>query len=105
MFNKDLPDNYPLPVGNQDIDAVIRDEIKSNPYFQRIDKIEVPCLIGLMIRPPYISHIGVMINDHEFVHILEKSGVGVVDINHPFWKKRIYGFYKFIEQPEGMTNG
>lgn len=97
-LDKELPDNYPLPVGTDRIDKAVRGEM-DNPHFVRLDRPEPPCLVALMVRPPYVSHIGVMISDHEFVHILAKQGVTVAKTTDTFWKKRIYGFYRYEGDP------
>ena len=56
------------------------------------------CLVLFTIRGQYVTHIGMMIDNNRFIHIMEKSGVTVENINRLEWKKRIKGFYKWIQE-------
>jgi len=42
-----------------------------------------------------VTHCGFMVNDKEFIHIMERTGVDRVKINSPKWKQMIVGFYKY----------
>lgn len=90
----DLPTDYAAPVDNGERDAEIRNAMDS-PRFTKLDRPEVPCLVALMMRPPYVTHVGVMISPTEFIHIVEKIGVSVTNINLEIWTKRIAGFYRY----------
>lgn len=43
-----------------------------------------------------ISHVGYMLDDLCFIHIMENSKVTVEKITSPQWERRIVGFYKYI---------
>jgi cell wall-associated NlpC family hydrolase len=43
-----------------------------------------------------IRHVGFMLDDLQFIHIMEKSKVTVEKINSLQWSKRVEGFYKYI---------
>lgn len=43
-----------------------------------------------------ISHVGYMLDDISFIHIMENSRVTVEKITSPQWERRIVGFYKYI---------
>lgn len=43
-----------------------------------------------------ISHVGYMLDNISFVHIMEHSRVTVEKITRPQWEKRIVGFYRYI---------
>jgi cell wall-associated NlpC family hydrolase len=45
--------------------------------------------------PECIQHFGVMIETRRFLHTLEKTGAIVSGIDHPFFKNRIKGYYRF----------
>ncbi|MDX5808177.1 C40 family peptidase [Bacillus cereus group sp. BfR-BA-02730] len=40
------------------------------------------------------SHIGIMLNDHEFINAKEPT-IAISDINSPYWKKHLLGFKRF----------
>ncbi len=43
----------------------------------------------------YTSHIGFMIDDRRFLHIMGHSGVKVGNIQDIAWRNRIMGYYKY----------
>ncbi|NOX15955.1 MAG: C40 family peptidase [Epsilonproteobacteria bacterium] len=51
-------------------------------------------VVGLRVNG-YISHIGLMLNKTDFIHIMKSSGVRINKITHPQWKNRVVGFYKY----------
>lgn len=40
------------------------------------------------------SHIGIMLNDHEFINAKEPT-IAISDINSPYWKQHLLGFKRF----------
>src|SRR3972149_11977133 len=67
----DLPE-YDSPEACEMIDEFVQGE-KSK--FEKLDHAQPYALVLLMIRPPYESHMGVMLNDRKrFIHMLEKTG-------------------------------
>jgi len=63
--------------------------------FLQIDKPEKYCLVLFTTRPPFVSHIGVMLDDVRFIHISPGSQVSVERVDSIIWKSRIAGFYKW----------
>lgn len=43
-----------------------------------------------------IGHVGYMLDNRRFIHILKGSRVTIEKIDAPMWDKRIIGFYKYI---------
>jgi cell wall-associated NlpC family hydrolase len=69
--------------------------VKSN--INEVEKIEQPepyCIVLFSIRPPYISHMGVVLPDGKFIHVLKGESVVVEKLNHLFWKNKIAGYYR-----------
>lgn len=62
--------------------------------FLKLDKPEPNCYVVFSIKPYHI-HIGIMIDENKFIHILEKRNVAIEELNHWFWKEKIIGFYKW----------
>lgn len=46
-------------------------------------------------KPEVEQHFGVYIGHGKFIHTLTKTGSMFVAIDHPFWKNRIRGFYRW----------
>lgn len=62
-----------------------------------IEKPEPFCIVGFKIRPPYISHMGIVLDDtFHFIHILRNTNVCVERLNSIIWKDKIGGFYRVI---------
>lgn len=47
-----------------------------------------------------ISHVGYMLDEVMFIHIMEHSKVTIEKITSPQWERRIVGFYRYV----GTTN-
>jgi hypothetical protein len=43
----------------------------------------------------YVSHVGFMVSDTEFIHIMKECGVVRAKINYHKWRNRVVGFYKY----------
>lgn len=95
-FGIHLPTDYAAPVESVERDTVIRGAMNDADRFLKLDQPEVPCLVAIMIRPPFVTHIGVVIDSNHFIHILEGPGVCIMNLSHLHWQKRIAGFYRYI---------
>lgn len=45
-----------------------------------------------------VSHIGVMINEHQFLHTKRNQDSSIESINNPKWANRVAGFFKYTEK-------
>ena len=64
--------------------------------FVKLEKPEPYCIVCLVIRPPYVSHVGIVLPDlNKFLHTMHKIKVCVERLNSPQWNHRIRGFYKW----------
>lgn len=63
----DFPD-FSAPDKREEIHKLI---MEGTELFEEIDKPEEGCVVALMVRPPYVTHMGVIINEKEFIHISE----------------------------------
>lgn len=81
------PDNRNL------ISMMITDGLE---LFSKLEKPEPFCLVTFFIRPPYTSHIGVVMPDcYRFIHILKNTSVAVERLDSIEWAKRITGYFKW----------
>jgi len=50
------------------------------------------------------QHVGVMINNTQFVHVRQNSNSAVESVCNAKWAKRVVGFYKYVEQTGVVLN-
>lgn len=68
----------------------------AKPLFTEIAKPEPYCLATFMIRPPYTTHIGVVLEDaRSFIHIMQKRLVAVERLDHAGWAQRNTGYFRW----------
>lgn len=88
------PDEYfsckdPIVISSNYDDAITK-------YFIRLTNPQPYCFVGFIIRPPYMTHIGVVLpNLYQFIHILPKVRVAIERLDAICWKHRIVGFYEY----------
>ena len=76
--------------------AIHREILRRSWLFERIERPEPFCLVTFAIRPPYVTHVGVVMEDRTtFLHILKQSRVTRERLDHILWKKKIAGFYRW----------
>lgn len=79
--------------GAKNIDKKIA---KAKEMFKKLERPEPYCLVTFFIRPPYTSHIGVVLPDClHFIHIMEKTSVTIERLDAPEWERRITGFWRY----------
>ena len=74
------------------VDSIVED---GRELFVRLSNPIPYCLVTFIIKAPYVSHIGFVLEDCiHFLHILNnKRGVSVERLDDLHWKKRVEGFY------------
>jgi len=83
-------DNVPLDFVNSVFDSNMNNKSK---YKQVVAKKNSLIVFKIMGK---IQHIGYMISDTKFLHILKDTRVTLESINSPVWEKRIVGYYEYI---------
>jgi cell wall-associated NlpC family hydrolase len=68
---------------------------QKSTFFEPIPAIEPECLVTFRIFRNFISHIGMMINEYQFIHIMENRRVVVDRIDDIAWNHRVGGFYRW----------
>jgi len=64
--------------------------------FEVIEKPEPYCIVTFCIVPPFISHIGIVLDDCiKFIHVSRMNAVVIDRLNSIRWKGRIRGYYKW----------
>ncbi|WP_298434601.1 NlpC/P60 family protein [Geobacter sp.] len=64
-------------------------------FFEELAGPQPFCIVLLMVRPPYVSHCGVMLDGGRFIHIMERTRVTIERIDGLAWRRRVRGFYRF----------
>lgn len=83
-------DNVPLDFVNSVFDSNMNNKSKYKEVVAKKNSLIVFKIMGK------IQHIGYMISDTKFLHILKDTRVTLESINSPIWEKRIVGYYEYI---------
>lgn len=67
---------------------------QENPLFKKLSEPEPWVIVTFMVRPPYTSHVGIVLEDcRRFIHIMEKRSVTIERLDAIEWQRRITGFF------------
>lgn len=91
-FGIELP-NFEHPSEASLIHQVIEEGKK---LFEEIEKPEPLALVTFFIKPPFVSHIGVVLEPPYFLHIMRKRKSVIERLDNPVWSNRIRGYFKWI---------
>ncbi|GAB6099576.1 hypothetical protein JCM16358_14550 [Halanaerocella petrolearia] len=61
------------------------------------EDLQVLDLVYFKLLDDIVTHSGVMINDHEFIHILQDRNVEVGTLERRFWRRKIAGGRRIVE--------
>lgn len=93
----DIPDFLIDSDSDSEINKKFIEQLFSDSW-ERIEKPEVPCIVVFGFNQQdrnMVTHVGTYIGDNKILHTLEGKSSSLVDINHPFFKNKILGFYKY----------
>jgi hypothetical protein len=86
---------YFTPVELEEQDLFIRNGLDKD--FEKINKPEPFCIVTFKIKPPFVDHCGIVMEDcKHFLHIMKCHSVAIQRLDHKILSKRIDGFYKLI---------
>jgi len=72
---------------------------KFKSQWQYLKEPEAPCIVAMSMHfvvPDAITHLGVYIGEGKFIHIMEDVCSSIAKIHHPFFVKKIKGFYRYV---------
>lgn len=69
--------------------------IEGRKLFKQLEKPEPHSVVTFFIKPYITSHLGFMLDERRFIHIMIKSRVTVEKIDSDIWKDRITGYFKW----------
>jgi cell wall-associated NlpC family hydrolase len=65
--------------------------------FREIERPEPYCIVMMSVRPPYVSHVGVVLpNLYQFLHTMQRVQVCVERLDSPEWSRRIRGYFRWM---------
>jgi sulfur carrier protein ThiS len=50
------------------------------------------------------SHVGIVVNKEQFLHVRENQDSAIENFDSPFWKKRIIGYFRYSEKRSVVLN-
>jgi len=63
----------------------------------KLAKPEIPCIVTFSVIPRITTHIGVVIDNDRFIHIMQKTSVSIERLSAPDWSRRISGLFRWIK--------
>lgn len=64
--------------------------------YTELDKPEPFCIVTFSIRKPYVTHMGVVLQDcKSFIHVMRKRCVCIEKLDDKIWKRKIDGYYRY----------
>ena len=92
-FGKEVPaldENYSRIENSEELEGLVS---KHKALFQEC--LNQPGALVLLRRSGFDCHVGIMVSDHEFLHIEKGIGVNKQSINHSHWSDKLLGFYEY----------
>lgn len=96
-FGVEIPDFQICASDHNAIAAMFTDQFYSGKWIQ-LDTPEAPCVVTMSLvseMPDIVTHIGTYIGDNTILHIHENRTSYTFKTNHPLFKNKILGYYKY----------
>lgn len=96
-FNVDIPDFQVESDDSEKINSNFIEQLYSNKWV-KLEKPEKPCIVVLGFNPycpDMVTHVGTYIGDNKILHTLTDKSSTVFKLEHPFFKNKILGFYRY----------
>jgi hypothetical protein len=71
--------------------------------WEEVGEAQEGCIVVLRVMG-HLSHVGVCINDHQFLHAQEGSGSSIQDLDGVKWSRRVSGFFRYRENAGVVLN-
>lgn len=63
--------------------------------WRKLDTPELYSLVVFSIKPPYVTHVGIVLEYNKFIHISPKQSVTIERFDKDPWKLKVRGFYQW----------
>lgn len=100
-----LPDFEHIPGGSPEYMAEVNSVVFAGGHtcFLPLDKPEPYAFVTIRSVNGFVSHLGVVLpNLRQFIHVFPKRNVVIDRLDHPLWKQKIEGFYRYAPPPETL---
>ena len=94
-FGNNVPDVDVSAFAPLRIDELMREQL---PLWEKLIDPAPGDAVALAMEPEMpdlVQHYGVYVGEGKFIHTLSKTGSMIVPLAHPFWEKRLRGFYRW----------
>lgn len=92
-MGKHLPEDYMSVCEPAKIATTIEEGKK---HLRKISEPVKGCLVMFKIVPPYVSHLGVVLENNRFIHVFQKRMVCIEQLDGIYWRNKIAGYYDLI---------
>jgi len=95
-YGKDIPDFKISCYDSPKIAFQAMMEIQA--HWEKIEQPEEGCGVAFAIDPTYpglVQHFGIYIGDNRVLHTIKKAESSTIRIDHPYWKNKIVGYYRW----------
>lgn len=96
-FDVDIPDFNVDSNSSEEINNTFLGQLE-NSKWKQLAGPEVPCLVLFgfdQYDPKMVTHVGTYIGSGKILHTLTDKSSSVIRMDHPFFKNKIIGFYKY----------
>lgn len=85
----------PNPLTREDKAAAIQAAIARGEW-RRIEAPEPGCAVVFRVVPPFVTHIGMVLEGGRFIHVRRGANVAIERLNDFRWVQRIAGYYAHV---------
>jgi cell wall-associated NlpC family hydrolase len=96
-FGVSIPDFKIDSESSAEINSVFVNQLYSNVW-EKLESPEVPCIVVFGFEPSMpdmVTHVGTYIGSGKVLHTLTDKSSQTFKLDHPFFKNKILGFYKY----------
>ena len=96
-LGQDIPDFLVQSEDSDEINATFITQLYSSNWTQ-VESPCVPCIVVFGFDENHkdmVTHVGTYIGENKVLHILTDKTSNIIKLDHPFFKNKILGFYKY----------
>lgn len=96
-MGQDIPDFKIDSDSDVNINSTFVEQLYNNKWL-KLDSPKPPCIVVFGFNPndpEMVTHVGTYVGDNKIIHTLEGKTSTAISLNHPFFKNKILGFYKY----------